>query len=594
MFSCSVGTTTCGVGSWISRSERGSQLKDAASGRLYGTIAQQLLSVALTTHLDPSENPAHLSKIMDIQTQIAAVTVYPDRALVTRNGVAALQRGAQEIIVSGLPSQLQTDSLRASGRGQVAVKIIGVEARQRTLVKPNSPDARETQAELETAQDAGAAITAAMARLDGRAVTVKELAREAAHRFAKTLAQGQSDTESATHMLDYIAAQLQQIDAERAALETQKRDNAALQMALADRLKSLQNDKRNLEKIVAVLVEASEAGDWELELSYIVSNARWTPLYDARVAITQAKFTLSLNALVTQKSGENWENVALKLSTARPGVGSLPPKLEPIWVDEPRPVAAAPMMRNRVIAGKGLEMSGNGNVDVDIPSFLASSSAPDIEAQEVTTEISSEGASVEFALPHQLSVPGDGGDHRVAIAVREMPTRFEYLAIPRRAGVAYLRATATNDSPLALLAGAVSIFRDGVFVGKANLQNTAPGGELELFLGPDEQIRAERELTARETDKNFIGSSKRVHFAYEIKLENLKAQAVALEVRDQIPVSRSENIKIRLRGAAPEATQSDLGVLEWKISLAPGAKKTLRFDYGVESPRDTTVVGLTD
>ena len=47
------------------------------------------------------------------------------------------------------------------------------------------------------------------------------------------------------------------------------------------------------------------------------------------------KFVLSLNALLTQKSGEDWENVALKLSTARPGMGSLPPKLEPIWVDEP-------------------------------------------------------------------------------------------------------------------------------------------------------------------------------------------------------------------------------------------------------------------
>ena len=131
-------------------------------------------------------------------------------------------------------------------------------------------------------------------------------------------------------------------------------------------------------------------------------------------------------------------------------------------------------------------------------------------------------------------------------------------------------------------------------MGKAQLKNTAPGGELVLFLGPDEQVRARREMTARETDKNFIGSSKRVHFAYEIELHNLKSQAVALEVRDQIPVSRSENIKIKLRGATPETVQSDLGVLEWRINLNAGEKKTLRFDYGVESARDTTVVGLTD
>ena len=540
---------------------------------------------------------------MDIQIQISAVTVYPDRALITRTGQTELPAGALELVVSGLPALLQTDSLRASGRGAGAVKIIGVEARERTLVKPNSPTAREVKAEFEAAEDAGSAISAATARLDQRAVTVKELAREAAHRFAKTLAQNSVGTETATQMLDYVGAQLAQIDAERAQLETQKRDNAALQMSLADRLKQLQSGKRNSERIVAVLVEASEAGAWELELSYVVSGARWTPLYDARVSTAQAKFALGLNALVTQKSGENWENVALKLSTARPGVGSLPPKLEPIWVDEMRPVAAAPMMRTRAVAGGAADAWANS--DDSIGEMLESikpaqrleniGAAPrSIEAQEVTAEVSGEGASVEFALPHTLSVPGDGGDHRVAIALRELPARFEFVAIPRRASVAYLRATATNDSPLALLGGAVSIFRDGVFVGKAQLKNTAPGGELELYLGPDEQVRAERELTSRETDKNFIGNVRRIAFAYQIELHNLKPNEIAVEVRDQIPVSRSENIKIKLRGAAPEPTQSDLGVLEWKVNLAPGQKRVLKFDYNVETPRDAQVVGLAD
>ncbi len=531
---------------------------------------------------------------MELQTQIGAVTVYIDRALVTRNGTANLQSGAQEIIVAGLPAQLQTDSLRASGRGQVAVKIIGVEARERTLTRPNSATARETQLELERAQDASKSLYDAIERGNERAQTVRKLADESASRLAKSLANNQSDFERAAQLLDWVGAQLEQINAQQAALKIQKREADALQTSLASRLQELKSDKDNREKIVAVLVESAGEGEWDLELSYIVSNASWTPLYDARVSTGDgAKFTLSLNALVTQKSGENWENVALKLSTARPGLGSLPPKLDPIWVDEPRAIyagAPAPMM-----AAPRLSRSRALTDGVTLEE--ADDAAPEpIEAVEVVADVetTSHGATVEFALPHTLSVPGDGQSHRVAIAVREFPTQFDYLAIPRRVELAYLRAKATNDSNLALLAGEVSIFRDGVFVGKANLKNTAPGGELELFLGPDEQVRARREMTARETDKNFIGSSKRVHFAYEIEVHNLKSQTVALEIKDQIPVSRSENIKIKLRGATPEAVQSDLGVLEWRINLNAGEKKTLRFDYGVESARDTTVVGLTD
>ena len=540
---------------------------------------------------------------MEISTQIGAVTVYPDRALVTRTGKANLTAGAQEVIVAGLPAQLQSDSLRASGRGQVAVKIIGVEARERTSIKPNSPTAREVRAEFDAAQDAGTALNDAMARLDGRAVTIKELARESAHRFAKTLAQGTSDTANATQLLDYVSEQLRQIDEERAELETRKRDNAALQMSLADRLKQLQNGGKPKENIVAVLIESAGEGEWQLELSYLVSGARWTPLYDARVATENgaAKFNLSLNALVTQKSGENWENVALKLSTARPGLGSLPPKLNPVWVDEPRAVhASAPMLNAASVAG-GWDADDVAELDPMLESLkpvqgMARKRTASIESEDVVADIESTsgGATVEFSLPHQLSVPGDGRNHRVAIATREFPAKFDYLAIPRRVEIAYLRATATNNSNLALLQGEVSIFRDGVFVGKARLKNTAPGGELELFLGPDEQIRAKRELTAREADKNFIGNARRIHFAYEIELDNLKAHSVKVAVQDQIPVSRSENIKIKLRGATPEATQSDLGLLDWTIQLGANEKRTLRFDYGVETPRDTTVVGLTD
>ena len=537
---------------------------------------------------------------MDIQTQIGAVTVYPDRALVTRTGAANLRSGVQEIIVAGLPVQLQTDSLRASGRGEVAVKIIGVEARERTLTKPNSPTAREVQAELESAQDASKALFDSIERLDERAQTVRKLADESASRLAKSLANNQSDFERAAQLLDWVAAQLEQIGAQQATLKIRKREADALQNSLATRLKELHTGQGNREKIVAVLVEATGEGEWSLELSYIVGGARWTPLYDARVSTgADAKFVLSLNALVTQKSGENWENVALKLSTARPGLGSLPPKLEPIWVDEPspiRPIYAAATLRSRAVAGAMREDSDEvGEMLESLKPVMGRQSAP-IEAVEVVADVesSSHGATVEFALPHSLSIPGDGQSHRVAIAVREFPTKFDYLAIPRRIEIAYLRARATNNSELALLAGEVSIFRDGVFVGKAQLKNTAPGGELELFPGPDEQLRAHREMTARETDKNFIGNAKRVHFAYEIEVHNLKAHNVVLEVRDQIPVSRSENIKIKLRGSAPEATQSDLGVLEWRVNLNAGEKKTLRFDYGVESARDTTVVGLVD
>lgn len=533
-----------------------------------------------------------------IETRIDSVTVYPDRALITRRGEATLEAGASEVLVTGLPLDLEVESLRASGRGEVGVRIIGVEARERPLTQPNSAAAREVQRELEAAQDAGRALDSQKAVLENRAQTLQKLSNDASRWFAESLAKGESSLDNLTAMLDYVANQTRQLDAERVTLDAQKRENDALQNALNERLHQLRYGAYTTDRTVAVLVESGGEGKWQLELSYIVENASWTPLYDARVSTTPEKerFDLSLNALVSHHSSDNWNDVALTLSTARPGLGSLPPKLDPVWIDVPHPVYASPppgMAMPMPAAPAKMRRLEQASED---RAFAASAPPPPrpIEAQHVEAQVESEGATVEFALPHRLSVPGDGQTHRVAIATREFPTKFDYFAIPRRVELAYLRAVATNNSPLSLLAGQVSVFRDGVFLGKASLKNTAPNGDFTLFLGPDEQVRAKREMTLREADKNFLGSQKRVHFAYSIEVQNLKPRAVKVSLQDQIPVSRSENIKVKLRSAAPEAQPGELGLLNWELVLQPNEKRTVRFDYGVEAPRETTIVGLSD
>lgn len=541
----------------------------------------------------------------DIETRITAVTVFTDRALVTRRGVIALEAGALELLVVGLPARLDVESLRASGRGEVAAKIIAVEARERTLPKTSRASAREVQDELEKVQDEGRALGERDAVWLSRLETLRQLGEKSASRYAAALARGETDVESLTQLLDFIAAQQNQINAERQNLELQKRENAARQMALASRLKQLQGAKSTTERAIAVSVEAAGAGGFELEISYIVPGASWRPIYDARVTLTptpaqlNGKLALTYGALLTQNSGEDWPDAALTLSTARPGIGTLPPKMEPIFVDVERPMIAAGAPRfARARSADAMEMAYEEDVSAMMgamsPVESVESSPPPIEAEHVVADVESQGATVNFALPHPLSVPGDGQPHRATIAVQEWPVRLDYLAMPRRFSLAFLRAKATNSSPLSLLEGSISIFRDGIFVGKARLEATPPGAELTLFLGPDEGVRVEREMTTREVDKNFIGNARRVHFAYAIELHNLKDHPARLSVQDQIPVSRSEQIKVKLRGAQPEAAQSELGVLSWDILLAAGQKRALRFDYGVETPREVRVVGLSD
>jgi uncharacterized protein (TIGR02231 family) len=538
----------------------------------------------------------------EVTTRITGVTVYTDRAQITRQGKLTLESGVQEILVGALPATLDAQSLRATGRGEIAVKIIGVEASSRIPVKPSNVTQRELQEQLDAIQDAGTAIAKNDSILAERAEAVKALSQNAAIHFAKTLSDGTGNLENATKLLDYVAAELKSIDEARTALEIQKRENAAKQMAINSRLKQLQGNRSTPERIVVVLVEANGTGEWELELSYVVSGAKWLPTYDARVQMQSeaGRFSLSYNALITQRSGDNWENVSLKLSTAQPGRGTLPPKLEAIWIDQPRPMAVASaacgssMSDNYEAIAYAGETSGMLESLRPIQQLREEPEKKRMEAENVVADVSTEGATVEFSLPHLLSVPSDGQPHRVSIATREFPAKFDYVAIPRLIEIAYLRAKVKNDAALSLLAGEVNIFRDDVFVGRSQLGETAPNAELTLFLGPDEGVRAKREMLKREVDKNFIGSSRRIHFSYQIEIQNLKNHAVIITVQDQIPVSRSESIKVKLRGSQPEAKQNDLGILNWEWMQSPNEKRGLRFDYGVEGPREMIIHGLSD
>jgi uncharacterized protein (TIGR02231 family) len=549
----------------------------------------------------------------EVEAPIVAVTVYTDRAQITRRGRIALQEaGVQELIVGGLPAGLDPNSLRAAGRGSIPVTIIGVESKERHLTETPYQGARELQEQLQALQDEDKALEHKDETLSKRLDVIQMLADNSARRYASTLAAGDTPLEAAGQMLDFVSEQMAQAQAERGVVERERRENARKQQALQSQISQLQGAKSRRDHYVKVTVEAQGVGEFELELLYVVPGAGWVPLYDARLALQavqqtaapapndssvpnanapEATLTLSYLASLHQNTGEDWTDVALTLSTARPSMGSLPPKLEPMYISvaypaPPAMLGAAPMPAS--MAQRSMSRQVAKEADDDDSVLFDMMAIPEQAVVETS------GATVTFGLPHSMSVPADGQPHRATIAINEFPCRLDYRAVPRRAELGYLRATIVNKSNLVLLPGEANIFRDGVFVGSSQIESVAPGQEFKLFLGPDDQVRTRRELTRRDVDKNLIGNVRRHTYAYSITLENLKSHRVPLSVLDQVPVSRHEQIKVKLRHAEPAPATNDLGELRWDLTLAPGSKRDLTYEYTVESPRDLMVSGLSE
>jgi hypothetical protein len=94
-------------------------------------------------------------------------------------------------------------------------------------------------------------------------------------------------------------------------------------------------------------------------------------------------------------------------------------------------------------------------------------------------------------------------------------------------------------------------------------------------------------------DKTILGGKRRFHYGYEIRLESALPSPATVTLRDQMPVSLHEEIKVRLETTEPRPTkQTELNLLEWELALSPRQKLTLRFDFSVEFPQTMEVIGL--
>jgi len=170
-----------------------------------------------------------------------------------------------------------------------------------------------------------------------------------------------------------------------------------------------------------------------------------------------------------------------------------------------------------------------------------------------------------------------------------------YYTVPKLIQNAFLKATMKNPFQFPLLTSSIGVFLDQKLVGTTSQNETVlPDGEINLSLGVDEGIKIVRKLLKKNTDYAGVFSKEtKVTFEYAIELTNGKSKEVTFDLKDQFPISRNEKIIVEMQAPkGSEATVNDEGIISWKVTLAPGAKKSIPVKYSIAYPKDVTVTGL--
>ena len=527
-----------------------------------------------------------------LQSTITAATVYLDRAVVTRTGVIELAPGEHELMLSDLPASLLDQSLIVSGRGTARATILDVGARTRWLDFTPNEKVRELEEQLKALGRDMRILDDRTSLLDRQLALLQSISNTATTPPGKESNQPRVSVEEWERLMLFANGGFARIATERQEVDFSREQTQEKMNRVHAELAQVRGAGGKNVKDVTVRVAVEGAGRFAVSLSYTLPDARWTPTYDARLSTAARTVALGYFGVVRQRTGEDWNNIDLTLSTARPSLGGAAPILNTWYLDLYKPVAQAQALERRQRAAQAAyELA-----DVAAPPATAGESKDDREydSGNVMATVAHGATSATFRIPVKASIPADNAPHKVGITTLPFQANLSYTATPKLIEAAFLNAKVKNDSDFPILAGPMAVFLDETFVANGSIGTVMTGEKFDLALGADDGIRVQRKRLNRFTEEiGLINKETRITYDVLITVQNNRKTTEKITVRDQLPVSRNEKIVARLLSpATKDMTQEPGGLLSWTFELKPGEKREIALKISVTHPVDMPVSGL--
>jgi len=507
----------------------------------------------------------------EANSTITDVTLYRNRAAVTRTATFDLQTGGYTFYFRNLPGSVFLESVQAST--SEGASLLSVETSNTPVVKNVSALLKEINEQIEDVESKLIIVNARTEALKYQVNLLNTLITQAGNEKSSTSVD-----------LEVLEQQLKFIGTKMATLTENQATNRKEKERLEEELKTLKRKKQNIGSNQSTQLDAivdigvTKPGSVEIELTYLVANATWQPRYSIRASNSGDEITVEYDAEIWQRTGENWTDVSMILSTAQPQQSTTPPMPTPWFVDvyTPPPPTAGRGRSSKTMSMPDINVSEGGELGM----AWATDSIAGVELVEMAQKhatVNNDGPAVSFNLPRSITVPSNVADKQTtSLGAFESEAELFHIAVPMMTDRTFIRSNVTNTSEYILLPGQASIFHGSDYVGKTALPTITPNEIFPLDLGIDPAVTATRVLLEKETaSTGLFASGKQTLYEYRISISNGHDEPIELQVWDRFPVSRNEDIEITLDTlSAPLSSdptyvtsQQPLGLLRWDLTI---------------------------
>ncbi len=524
------------------------------------------------------------NNMKEIITKVTGVTVYTNKARIEREGKTVLKGGRETLSITGLPSKLLPESLRIKAKGREQIKIEGIDLKK-TFFK-NIPDGivRELSDKIYKLEMKKKKVEDQMSILDNEKKHLEGVWKSS-RIFASGFAKGESSVENHKNLMAFLSKEGISTLSDLRKREIEKKEIEDEITKLREELNLANNSKPKQRYTAEVAINSENNSEISLIVFYHISGASWVPEYDIR--LNENELFIGYYAGIKQRTGEDWNDVSITLSTIAPSGISSVPEPGPWYISPFKPAPRRlDSTKSKTLAAPGIRLPGD-----DTPySEIIREEFPDSEESDFeSAEVIRSTVSVSYKISNLCTVPGDGSPHKTMIDELKFEKKIKYITFPEIEEKVF-RLACIENRDLFLLPGKGQIFDNNEYIGPVSIKHTSPGEEMEIFAGTDDGIKVKKKLISRETDKKLLSDRKKIDYSFEITVENFKNSEEEITVKERIPLSTHEDIKIKFDESNPEVSKADkMNNLEWKIKVSPSEKKKITYGFSIEFPRDMDV-----
>lgn len=385
-----------------------------------------------------------------------------------------------------------------------------------------------------------------------------------------------------------LTKQLPDVYAER---EKQQRHVNDVTVRLNRAMKELREyDQKFGCEVAAVPFEGELGGVTTVSYNYVIP-ASCNISYRLNALPDQKTLVIDQDATVTQRSGFQWTNAEVFISTLRRDRSLQPRNTRPwsieyissVKLDMPAGAAmyaeeAPPVPMQKAV--RSASMTNFAMNDMAVADERVAESAPRPRQEEKSTfRIWSLGKKrIEDKAPVRLS-----------LASESVPASFAYMLRPESNPKGFLTARLDLEKPLELSPGMAQFSVDGTAIGKQQFSFNGDKGQ--IFFGSDPQVTATmRDLKQSGGQQGIFSKDDTLLWHWEITLKNTRSKPVDVILEDPRPDTKDGNISIKVT-SSPKAEEvvnapqfGGAKIFRWTATLQPGESQVISHKVEVAAP----------